>query len=53
MAADSHGRDKFDMRQAEETWGNFLTLSGWTLGLVILLVVLMAIFLTGSHNVLR
>jgi Bacterial aa3 type cytochrome c oxidase subunit IV len=53
MATESNGRDKFDMRQAEETWSNFLKLSAWTAGLTIVLVILMGAFLTGSHNVLR
>ena len=42
-------RDKFDMSQSVETWGNFLSLAKWiVIGNVILLIV-MAYFLTGGQ----
>lgn len=51
MASPSHGNDhsQYDMRQAEDAWKNFNRLSSWTLGAVIVLVIFMAIFLTGGH----
>jgi hypothetical protein len=48
MAA-SPGPDRFDMRQSEETWIAFLRLAKWIVGLSVVTVVLMALFLTGSH----
>ena len=47
--ATSPSPDKFDMRQSEETWGSFLRLAKWIVGLTIVLVIFMALFLTGGH----
>jgi hypothetical protein len=52
MASPSHGNNQqsnFDMRQPEETWKNFNRLAVWTLASCLVLVVFMAIFLTGGH----
>ena len=47
--ATSPGPDKYDMRQSEETWVAFLRLAKWTVGLTVVLVIFMALFLTGGH----
>jgi flagellar biosynthesis/type III secretory pathway M-ring protein FliF/YscJ len=50
--ATSHGPDaheKFDMTQSNETWENFLSLSKWVLIGSIVVLVGMALFLTGSN----
>jgi hypothetical protein len=49
MASPSGDHSNYDMRQAEDAWKNFNRLSTWTLGCVIVLVIFMAIFLTGGH----
>lgn len=40
--------DEFDMRQSNETWENFLSLSKWVIIISIVIVAGMAIFLTGK-----
>ena len=48
----SHGndsRDKFDMTQSTETWANFLSLAKWIIIASIVVMVGMAIFLTGGQ----
>jgi Bacterial aa3 type cytochrome c oxidase subunit IV len=50
--ATTHGpdsRDKFDMTQSTETWNNFLSLAKWTVIGSLIVVVGMAIFLTGGQ----
>jgi hypothetical protein len=42
-------RDKFDMTQSTETWGNFLNLAKWIIIGCVVLVLGMAFFLTGGH----
>lgn len=42
-------RDKFDMTQSTETWGNFLSLAKWIIIGNIVLLIGMAFFLTGGH----
>jgi hypothetical protein len=49
MATTSDSRDKFDMHQSEETWGSFLRLAKWIMIMVVILLVFMAIFLTGGN----
>jgi hypothetical protein len=49
MASPSGDHSKFDMRQSEETWKNFNRLAVWTLVGCLIIVVGMAIFLTGGH----
>ena len=48
MATTSDSRDKFDMHQSIETWGNFISLAKWIMISVVILLALMAIFLTGN-----
>lgn len=51
--ATSHGqdsRDKFDMTQSEETWANFLSLAKWTVIVSLIVLVGMALFLTGGQT---
>jgi hypothetical protein len=43
------GRDKFDMSQSTETWGNFINLAKWVIIGNIVLLIGMALFLTGGH----
>jgi Ni,Fe-hydrogenase I cytochrome b subunit len=49
MATTSDSRDKFDMHQSLETWSNFLRLTKWVVILTVLLLIWMAIFLTGGN----
>jgi hypothetical protein len=42
-------RDKFDMTQSTETWANFLTIAKWVIIGNVVLLVGMALFLTGGH----
>ncbi|MBV8535417.1 MAG: aa3-type cytochrome c oxidase subunit IV [Alphaproteobacteria bacterium] len=55
MATTPHGSSNvstsanFDMRQAEEMWANFNRLAKWGGILVLILLIGMAMFLTGSH----
>jgi hypothetical protein len=49
MATTSDPRDKFDMHQSTETWGNFISLAKWIMVTVIVILALMAIFLTGGN----
>ncbi|HEX2117268.1 MAG TPA: hypothetical protein VHM01_22915 [Alphaproteobacteria bacterium] len=42
-------RDKFDMSQSVETWGNFLSLAKWIVIGSLITLVIMAIFLTGGQ----
>jgi hypothetical protein len=49
MATTSDPRDKFDMHQSTETWGNFISLAKWIIVLTVILLALMAIFLTGGN----
>lgn len=52
MASPTPGNNQhsnFDMRQSEETWKNFNRLAVWTIVGCLILVVFMAIFLTGGH----
>ena len=50
MASQSPDRDKFDMTQSTETWANFLALSKWVIIGSLIVVVGMALFLTGSPS---
>jgi hypothetical protein len=53
MANAPHGNpgtsSNFDMRPLEETWHNFNRLAKWVIILTLILVVGMAVFLTGYH----
>ena len=49
MATTSDSRDKFDMHQSIETWGNFLSLAKWIMIGVVIILALMAMFLTGGN----
>lgn len=49
MATTSDSRDKFDMHQSAETWGSFLKLAKYIVIFVVILLVWMAIFLTGGN----
>ncbi len=40
---------KFDMHKPEETWKNFNRLAVWLIVSCVVLVIGMAIFLTGGH----
>jgi hypothetical protein len=42
-------RDKFDMSQSTETWGNFISLAKWTIIGSIVVLIGMALFLTGGQ----
>jgi hypothetical protein len=42
-------RDKFDMTQSTETWANFLSLSKWVIIGSLIVVIGMALFLTGGQ----
>jgi uncharacterized membrane protein YdfJ with MMPL/SSD domain len=44
-----HDHSSYDMRTHDETWANFISLAKWTVIGCIILVVLMAFFLTGGH----
>ncbi|MBI3453765.1 MAG: hypothetical protein HY057_13220 [Rhodospirillales bacterium] len=46
--APSNGQ-KFDMRQPDETWKNFIHLAVWTIVLSTITLVGMALFLTGGN----
>jgi hypothetical protein len=48
QAPQHNSGDNFDMRQSEETWGNFLSLSKWVIIGCIIIVAGMDIFLTGK-----
>jgi hypothetical protein len=42
-------RDKFDMSQSTETWASFLSLAKWVIIGNLVLLIGMAVFLTGGH----
>lgn len=46
----SHDHSSHDVRPHEETWDNFGRLAKWVLILTGILVVGMALFLTGDHS---
>jgi hypothetical protein len=48
QAPQHNSGDNFDMRQSNETWENFLSLSKWVIISCIIIVGGMAIFLTGK-----
>lgn len=45
----SDAREKFDMTQSLETWANFLALSKWVVIGSLIVLIGMALFLTGGH----
>jgi hypothetical protein len=47
QAPNPNSGDNFDMRQSDETWQNFITLSKWVIISCIIIVGGMGIFLTG------
>jgi aa3 type cytochrome c oxidase subunit IV len=54
MATPSHGSNastsaNFDMRQAEDMWKNFNRIAKWMAVFTIILLICMAMFLTGHH----
>ena len=56
MATPSHGSSNsaatsnFDMRQADEMWGHFNRMFKWGGILVLIVLIGMAMFLTGHHE---
>lgn len=51
MAASSDPRDKFDMSAPTDTWATFQKLAKWVVILCVILLIFMAMFLTGRPNV--
>jgi hypothetical protein len=45
----SKARDKFDMTQSMETWANFLAISKWVVIGTVIVLIGMALFLTGGN----
>ncbi|MFZ5914512.1 MAG: aa3-type cytochrome c oxidase subunit IV [Pseudomonadota bacterium] len=45
MAATQHEHGKMDISQNREMWGLFISMTKWSTGIVIAILVLMAIFL--------
>ncbi|HAK62344.1 MAG TPA: aa3-type cytochrome c oxidase subunit IV [Alphaproteobacteria bacterium] len=45
MAATQHEHGKMDISQHREMWGLFISMTKWSTGIVIAILVLMAIFL--------
>ena len=48
QAPQHNSGDNFDMRQSDETWAHFITLSKWVIIGCIIIVGGMGIFLTGK-----
>ncbi len=46
MAAAQHQHGNMDISSHREMWGTFITLTKWVTGVVIVIVALMAFFLT-------
>jgi hypothetical protein len=46
MAAAQHQPGKMDISSHREMWGTFITMTKWTTGIVIVIVAMMAFFLT-------
>lgn len=46
MAAIQHQHGKMDISSHREMWGTFITMTKWTTGIVIVIVAMMAFFLT-------
>jgi hypothetical protein len=48
QAPNPNSGDNFDMRQSDETWQHFITLSKWVIIISIIIVAGMGLFLTGK-----
>lgn len=46
MAATQHQHGKMDISAHREMWGTFIKLTKWTTGIVIVIIAMMAFFLT-------
>lgn len=51
MATPPKSPGEYDMTPHNETWALFITLSKWIVGGTIVLLIFMAMFLTGGHPV--
>jgi Bacterial aa3 type cytochrome c oxidase subunit IV len=48
MATPSKTPGEYDMKPHEETWNLFITLTKWVIGGTVVLLIFMALFLTGG-----